>query len=153
MRIHVLTFSVMSALVCLEEALVYSGYSVIPPSTTLLAGVARRHEGHVESGGEGCYGCYGVMDWVHGSGVKGEDDVGDDVGKEVEKRDLDGKAKRAQRSVRGKGRKAFGQGDGADYEDEEYEDDDGADENVFGRAGKKMTDSVRSKPGRKSARK
>lgn len=88
-----LTYLTFVALISLEEAFAWSGYSVLP-SKVMLAGMARRTEAHLMSGGEGNYGPFGVMDWVHGSTLGGTD-VMDDMQEEAEKRNVKGKAKGA----------------------------------------------------------
>lgn len=114
-RFHLITYLLFSALIGLEEALVYSGYAVLP-STILLAGMARRQEKHVMSGGMGNFAPYGILDLVHGTAV-GDEDVMDDMRKEAKKRDVKGKANKAVDSARDK----------INGEDEDDGNDDGED--------------------------
>ncbi len=84
-RLHVLTFGLLLVLVSLEEVFAFSGYSVLP-STIILGGIARRHDAHLMSGGKGNFAPWGVLDWVHGTTIGGED-VLDDLKLEIEKRE------------------------------------------------------------------
>lgn len=119
-RFHLVTYLLFTALVGMEEALVYSGYSVLP-STILLAGMARRQEKHVMSGGRGNYAPYGILDFVHGTTL-GDADVIDDLRQEVGKRDVKGKANRVIESARG--RMSPGRDDDqAEEGEEEYQDE------------------------------
>ncbi|KAJ9658381.1 hypothetical protein H2201_007821 [Coniosporium apollinis] len=87
-RTHILSFHLALALVSLEECFAYSGYSILP--SILLAGMARRADNHLLSGGKGNFGPWGVLDWVHGTTVG--KDVVDDVRKECDKHDVQGRA-------------------------------------------------------------
>ncbi|KAF2083543.1 hypothetical protein K490DRAFT_12300, partial [Saccharata proteae CBS 121410] len=98
-RFHVLTYDLLLALVSLEEAFVYSGYSVQPGM--LLGGMARRADAHWGSGGKGNYGVWGVLDWVLGT-VVGGGDVGEDVREEWKKRGGDEGVKGLMDGVGGK---------------------------------------------------
>ncbi|TKA68939.1 hypothetical protein B0A49_05346 [Cryomyces minteri] len=99
-RFHVLKYHLFTALVSLEEALVYSGYSVLP-STIVLSGMARRTDAHFTSKGSGNFGVWGLLDWLSGTTVAGGKDVIDDVGDEMEKH---GVARRASDAIEnGKG--------------------------------------------------
>ncbi|KAK4125796.1 hypothetical protein N657DRAFT_632004 [Parathielavia appendiculata] len=80
--LHMLTFLVYVALATLEETLSMSGYRVVPG--ILMGGMARRTAVHYASGGRGNFGGWGVLDWVHGTGVGGRhvvDDLRDETGK------------------------------------------------------------------------
>ena len=59
-RFHILTYHLMVALLSLEEAFIYSGYSVLP-STIILAGMARRVDGHMMNDGQGNFGASGLL--------------------------------------------------------------------------------------------
>ena len=50
----------MVALLSLEETFTYSGYSILP-STIILAGMARRVDGHMMNEGQGNFGASGLM--------------------------------------------------------------------------------------------
>lgn len=100
-RMHMLTYLAFTALVSLEQTLVYSGYTTLP-STILLAGAARRQEAHAESGGEGNFGPWGLLDWVHGTTLGGGSDIVDDLVEEADKRDVGGRVKRGGDRVAGK---------------------------------------------------
>ncbi|KAJ9628034.1 hypothetical protein H2203_003255 [Taxawa tesnikishii (nom. ined.)] len=90
LRVHVLTWHILVALTSLEELLLFSGYSVLP-SKILVAGMARRTEAHYASSGKGSFGSLGLLDWVCGTGCKGEESFVDDLKDEAEKRDVKGK--------------------------------------------------------------
>ncbi|KAK5004961.1 hypothetical protein LTR28_008271 [Elasticomyces elasticus] len=84
-RFHVLTWLIFLALSSLEEAFTYSGYAVLP-SGVMLAGMARRTDSHFEARGRANYGRWGLLDWVCGTGCKGEGDVVDNLREEVARR-------------------------------------------------------------------
>lgn len=102
-RFHIITHLATLALVSLEDALIYSGYTVLP-STILLTGMARRQEKHLASGGRGNFGPYGFLDWLHGTSVD-DYDVFDDIRAEAGKHDVQGKAQgmfdKAGEAIRG----------------------------------------------------
>ncbi|KAK3078681.1 hypothetical protein LTS18_006898, partial [Coniosporium uncinatum] len=89
LRMHIITFNILLIVVSFEEAFTYSGYNVLP-SAILLAGMARRADAHVLSGGKGNYGAWGVGDWVCGTSVTGDKGV-----QEVEERGIEDKIQRA----------------------------------------------------------
>jgi hypothetical protein len=89
---HILTYLVLIAIFSLEETFVYSGYNVLP-STIMLRGMARRADAHMMSEGEGNYGCFGVLDWCHGTTL-GKDVVAD-LKAEMEKHNVESKAGKA----------------------------------------------------------
>lgn len=122
-RMHMLTYLMFVALISLEEAFAWSGYSVLP-SKVMLAGMARRTEAHLMSGGKGNYGPFGVMDWVHGSSLGGTD-VMDDVQEEVEKRDVKGKAKDAKNRASDAAVEMLEDSDHDDDEDDQGDGDGG----------------------------
>lgn len=95
-RFHLLTYILYLALISVEETFAYSGYSTVP-TNFILGGIARRTDAHVTCGGEGNYGCWGMMDWIMGTSVGG--DLGDDVELEAEKHDVRGKVDRAKGRV------------------------------------------------------
>lgn len=88
---HMLTYLLFLAIISLEEAFAWSGYNVLP-SKIMLAGMARRNEAHLMKSGRGNYGPFGVMDWVHGTTLGGND-VMDDVQREARKRNVRGRAR------------------------------------------------------------
>lgn len=90
-RMHMLTYLLFLAIISLEEAFAWSGYNVLP-SKIMLAGMARRNEAHLMKSGRGNYGPFGVMDWVHGTTLGGND-VMDDVQREARKRNVRGRAR------------------------------------------------------------
>ncbi|KAI9728624.1 MAG: hypothetical protein M1828_002730 [Chrysothrix sp. TS-e1954] len=92
-RIHILSYLVFNALIGLEEAFANSGYNVLP-STIVLAGMARRQEAHLLNGGAGNFAPYGILDFVLGTTVGGND-VMDDAQDEARKHDVQGKANKA----------------------------------------------------------
>lgn len=59
----------------------------------MLRGMARRADAHMLSGGEGNFGCLGVLDWCHGTTLG--KDVVDDLKAEMEKHNVEEKADRA----------------------------------------------------------
>lgn len=89
---HILTYLILVAVFSLEETFVYSGYNVLP-STIMLRGMARRCDAHMMSGGDGNFGCLGVLDWCHGTTLG--KDVMDDFKAEVEKHHMEEKAEKA----------------------------------------------------------
>lgn len=98
-RFHLLTYLFYLSLVSIEETFAYSGYTIMPTSF-FLGGIARRVELHVLSGGEGNFGPWGVLDWVFGTAVGGEDEDGDDEGDGEEEqrayqREIDEQVRRA----------------------------------------------------------
>jgi hypothetical protein len=65
LRVHLLTFLLVLAIVSLESALVYSGYDIF---WGLLGGTVRRVDRHHSAGGEGKdFGIWGIVDWVCGT--------------------------------------------------------------------------------------
>ncbi|KAL9068593.1 MAG: hypothetical protein Q9157_006453 [Trypethelium eluteriae] len=96
----------MVALLSLEEAFTYSGYSILP-STIILAGMARRLDGHFMNEGEGNFGASGLLDWAFGTSIGR--DVLEDVKAEMEKHDVEGRTENAVgnavSNVKGKARK------------------------------------------------
>jgi hypothetical protein len=89
---HILTYLVLIVLFSLEETFVYSGYSILP-STIMLRGMARRTDTHMMSEGEGNFGPFGVLDWVHDTTIG--KDVVEDLKAEMEKHHVDEKASNA----------------------------------------------------------
>lgn len=91
-RFHILTYQLLFALISLEEALVYSGYSILP-STIILSGMARRADAHLLTEGQGNFAPWGLLDWVHGTTIGG--DVVEDMRDELEKHNVPEKANNA----------------------------------------------------------
>jgi hypothetical protein len=86
---HILTYLVLIVLFSLEETFVYSGYNILP-STIMLRGMARRTDAHMMSEGEGNFGPFGILDWVHDTTLG--KDVVDDLKLEMEKHGVEEKA-------------------------------------------------------------
>lgn len=84
-RMHILSYLLLLAVTSLEDALVWSGYSILP-STIILPGMARRLDAHMVSGGKGNFAPWGVLDWVHGTSLG--QDVMDDLRDEMDKHDV-----------------------------------------------------------------
>ena len=103
-RFHLLTYLLYLAVMCLEETFAYSGYSTVP-TNFILGGIARRTDAHVACGGEGNYGCLGLVDWVMGTSV-GED-ILDDLEGEADKHEVGPRVRKKVASGKGKGRKAI----------------------------------------------
>jgi hypothetical protein len=89
---HILTYLLLIVLFSLEETFVYSGYNILP-STIMLRGMARRTDAHMMSEGEGNFGPFGVLDWVHDTTLG--KDVIDDLKLEAEKHGVEEKASNA----------------------------------------------------------
>ncbi|KAK0636751.1 sterol desaturase family protein [Bombardia bombarda] len=79
-RLHLLTFFIFVALCTMEETLAMSGYTVVPG--ILMGGITRRSAVHYAKPA-GNYGCWGILDWVHGTSLGG--DVMADVRDEAKK--------------------------------------------------------------------
>jgi len=107
-RFHLTTYLIMIALTSLEELFTYSGYNVLP-STIMLRGMARRVDAHMMSQGKGNYGPLGVLDWVNGTTLAGQDVV-DDLGDEMGKHQVEEKANGMASKLKGKAKKAGGRG-------------------------------------------
>jgi len=82
-RPHLLTYFVFVGLATLEETLAHSGYSVVPG--IIMGGITRRTATHYVHG-EGNYGAWGFLDWIHGTSL-GKNVVAD-VKDEAEKHHL-----------------------------------------------------------------
>lgn len=100
-RFHLLTYLLYLAVISLEETFAYSGYNVLP-SAFVLGGIARRQEKHIMGGGNGNYGCFGLVDLAMGTSI-GED-LMDDVMDEAEGGQV---AKKTKRKVKGAGKKVL----------------------------------------------
>lgn len=66
-RTHLLTHLLLLALVTLEETLGCCGYTTLPG--ILIGGIARRQDLHYQCRGKGNYAPWGMLDWIHGTGV------------------------------------------------------------------------------------
>ncbi len=75
LRPHLLTYLVFVAVVTAEETLATSGYTVVPG--ILMGGIARRTSAYYASGGQGNFGPWGLLDWIHGTGLGGGSLVAD----------------------------------------------------------------------------
>jgi hypothetical protein len=98
-RTHLLTHFIFLSLVTLEETLTLSGYTSIPG--ILLGGIARRQDLHMQTGGKGNFGAWGLLDWVHGTSIG--KDVVDDVRDEAEKHRVKERSGRALSNATEKG--------------------------------------------------
>ena len=116
-RFHLLTYLLYLSIISLEETFAYSGYSSVP-TNFILGGIARRVDAHVACGGEGNYGCWGLVDWVMGTSVGG--DLLEDAEDEADKHDLQGRARAKITEGKKKGRKALENVRGRPEEDEEF---------------------------------
>jgi hypothetical protein len=83
---HILTYLCLVVLFSLEETFVYSGYNMLP-STIMLKGMARRTEAHMMSEGEGNFGPFGILDWLHDTTIG--KDVVDDLKAEMQKHSVE----------------------------------------------------------------
>ncbi|KAH8151810.1 uncharacterized protein LAJ45_03801 [Morchella importuna] len=68
-RFHILTYFLFLAVVSLEEAGAFSGYTALFFSA-LMSGAGRRVEKHFGSKGKGNFSTWGVMDWIHGTTLR-----------------------------------------------------------------------------------
>ncbi|KAK1755412.1 hypothetical protein QBC47DRAFT_189024 [Echria macrotheca] len=89
-HLHLLTYFVFVSLATVEETLALSGYTIVPG--IIMSGVARRTALHYARP-TGNFGCWGVLDWVHGTSLGG--DVVQDVRDEAEKHQIREKGERA----------------------------------------------------------
>jgi hypothetical protein len=105
-RFHLLTYLLYLVLISLEETFAYSGYSTVP-TNFILGGIARRTDTHFLVKGEGNFAPFGLVDWCAGTSIG--DDVLEDLEREADRHDLNGKvndavegAKRTGRQVKGR---------------------------------------------------
>ncbi|KAK4194219.1 hypothetical protein QBC40DRAFT_291168 [Triangularia verruculosa] len=84
-NLHLLTFFVFLSLTTIEETLSHSSYTIIPG--IIMGGIAKRTCLHYTGRKQGNYGTWGVLDWVHGTGL-GKRDVWDDVRDEASRHQL-----------------------------------------------------------------
>ncbi|KAK3312451.1 hypothetical protein B0H66DRAFT_399172 [Apodospora peruviana] len=73
-NLHLLTFMLFVVLATLEETLSMSGYTVVPG--IIMGGIARRSALHYCRPTGGNFGCWGVLDWIHGTSL-GKDVMAD----------------------------------------------------------------------------
>jgi hypothetical protein len=106
-RFHLLSYLLYLILVSLEETFAYSGYSTVP-TNFILGGIARRTDTHFLCKGEGNYAPFGIMDWAMGTSVG--DDILEDVEREADKHDVNGKVNDAVDGVKKKGRELRARG-------------------------------------------
>ncbi|KAF6217801.1 hypothetical protein HO133_006628 [Letharia lupina] len=118
-RFHLLTYLLYLAIVSLEESLAYSGYNMLP-SAFVLGGIARRQEKHLMGGGNGNYGCFGLVDFAMGTSI-GEDLV-DDVIDEAEEKQV---AKKTKGKVKKTGKKVLKKAPKKKSDNEEEEEEEG----------------------------
>lgn len=72
-RFHMLSYLLYLTVISIEETFAFSGYSVMPTSF-FLGGIARRMDMHLLSGAEGNFGPWGILDWICGTTVGGDED-------------------------------------------------------------------------------
>ena len=130
LRFHLLTFHIYLILVSLEETFTYSGYSVLP-SAFILGGMARRQDKHLMCGGDGNYGCFGLVDFCMGTNLG--TDLVDDVIEEAEEKQVAGRAKRKMRRV---GKKPRTTRNLSEYQDEDEDFSENEEEERPKRRGK-----------------
>ncbi|KAK0643719.1 hypothetical protein B0T16DRAFT_188234 [Cercophora newfieldiana] len=82
-HLHLLTYFLFFGLCTIEETLTMSGYTIVPG--IIMGGITRRNAFHYARP-TGNFGCWGVLDWVHGTSLGG--DVMKDVKEEAEKHHL-----------------------------------------------------------------
>ncbi|KAK0620060.1 sterol desaturase family [Immersiella caudata] len=119
-HLHMLTFFLFFGLSTIEETLTLSGYTIVPG--IIMGGITRRNSLHY-SRPTGNFGCWGVLDWMHGTSLGG--DVMRDVKNEAEKHHVKEKGEKAadeaggliqegieglRRSRRNKGRRSMANG-------------------------------------------
>lgn len=80
-----------------------SGYATVPG--IILGGIARRQDLHSEGQGKGNFGPYGLLDWLHGTGVGA--DVIDDMRDEAEKHNVKERGGKALDNAKESGMKAW----------------------------------------------
>jgi hypothetical protein len=102
-RIHLLTFLLLLSIVTLEETMTNSGYTTVPG--IMLGGIARRQDLHSECHGRGNYAPWGIMDWLHGTGIG--PDVIDDAKDEAEKHHVKDRGSRAIGNAKESGRRSL----------------------------------------------
>ncbi|KAG9248790.1 hypothetical protein BJ878DRAFT_538000 [Calycina marina] len=102
-RTHLLTYLLLLSVITLEETLTLSGYSTIPG--IILHGVTRRQDLHSEGRGQGNYGAWGLLDWIHGTGLG--PDLMDDVRDEGEKHQVRKRSGRALSDAVSSGKQGF----------------------------------------------
>ena len=89
-RFHVLSLHIITAIVSLQELLVFSGYTVLP-LPILLGGMARRQEDHFDStaaGKPGNFGQLGLLDLFLGTTCADDDDVVADAQQEADRHNV-----------------------------------------------------------------
>ncbi len=88
-RPHLLVYFLFVGLVTVEETLAMSGYSIVPG--IIMGGITRRTAAHYASG-NGNYGPWGLLDWIHGTSIGRGIDA--DVRDEAEKHGFEEKKER-----------------------------------------------------------
>lgn len=83
-RTHLLTYLLLLSMITLEETLTLSGYSCVPG--IILGGITRRQDLHSECLGKGNFAPWGLLDWLHGTGIG--PGIIEDVKDEAEKHHL-----------------------------------------------------------------
>ncbi|KAK3687952.1 hypothetical protein B0T22DRAFT_141414 [Podospora appendiculata] len=87
-NLHILTFLLYVGLATVEETLAMSGYTIVPG--IIMGGITRRSAVHYAKP-VGNFGCWGVLDWVHGTSLGGKD-VMADIQDEAEKHNVKGRS-------------------------------------------------------------
>lgn len=77
-----------------------SGYTTVPG--IMLGGIARRQDSHSEGQGRGNFAPWGILDWLHGTGV-GPDPI-DDAKDEAEKYHIKERGSKALGNAKKSGR-------------------------------------------------
>lgn len=80
-----------------------SGYTAVPG--IILGGIARRQDLHSEGQGQGNFAPYGLLDWIHGTGIG--PDVIDDMRDEAEKHHVKERSSKALDDAKESGVKAW----------------------------------------------
>jgi hypothetical protein len=102
-RVHILTYLLLLSIITIEETLAMSGYTTVPG--IILGGIARRQDLHSEGQGQGNFAPYGLLDWLHGTGIG--PDVIDDMRDEAEKHHVKERSGKAFENAKESGVKAW----------------------------------------------
>ena len=158
-RFHLLTYHIYLILISVEETFAFSGYNVLP-SAFILGGIARRQEKHLMSGGEGNFGCFGLIDFCMGTSLGTDllDNVIDEADDKQVARRTKGKLRRAGNRARGSKKRIFHDEDeeAESSVDEDEEEEEEEEKPRRRRNGRKNSDDqadetkLRKTPGRKA---
>jgi len=102
-RIHLLTYLLLLSIVTLEETFTMSGYTTVPG--IMLGGIARRQDSHSEGRGKGNFAPWGILDWLHGTGIGPH--VIDDARDEAEKHQVKERSSKALGNAKESGREGL----------------------------------------------